>query len=233
MRKHVRYLTGLIVLFLMVSVQPLWAQMGGGMNSGGSGSMMGMTNGGGFGMMNGMAGSPVVADDGTVYLVGYEPNPNPGSVPNSNSFTSKLIAITPGTGQIVSLTLNGIVSRPVVSGNILVATASLPSFNNFMMFGNYGVSGPDQECVVYGIQLPLTATTVPTAFALDGGFASVPVIANNQIYVTTTAHGDVMMGQDMFAGMFGSFDFNNQVSNRSYLYVIGFDGSLKAKIVIE
>ncbi len=35
------------------------------------GGMMGLTNSGGFGMMNGMAGAPVVGDDGTAYIVGF------------------------------------------------------------------------------------------------------------------------------------------------------------------
>jgi hypothetical protein len=230
MNRFTRFLTGLIVLMLMVSVQPLYAQMGGGMNSGGSGTTMGMTNSGGFGMMNGMAGSPVVGDDGTVYMVSYQPTANPGSAPNNASFTSKLMAIDPQTGQTASMTLNGIMSRPVVSGNILVATASLPNANNFHMIGNFANS--NQESVLYGIQLPLTANTVATAVSMDGGFASVPVIDNGQMYVTTTDHGDLMMGRNMFEGMFGNFDFNNQ-ANRSFLYIIGLDGTLRNKMQIE
>ncbi|MFH0811305.1 MAG: hypothetical protein V2A69_00505, partial [Pseudomonadota bacterium] len=238
--KHIKkFLTTSItifVFFLAINVSLLHAQMMGGgtgmtnydgfgtgmmTNNGGFGMM---TNSGGFGMMNGMAGSPVVGDDGTVYLVSYEPNLNPGTIPNSNSFTSRLMAIKPDTGEVASLNLNGILSRPVVSGNILVATASLPNFSNFYMMENYGINNSNQQSVLYGIQLPLTASTVPTAVSLDGSFASVPVIANNLIYVSTTNYGNFMMGQSMFEGMFEGFDFSNQGNLKSYLYVIGLDG---------
>ena len=46
-------------------------------------------------MMNGTAGSPVVGDDGTSYLVSHNLNSSAGSIPNSNSFQSTVLAVTP------------------------------------------------------------------------------------------------------------------------------------------
>jgi len=233
-----RFVIIAVVFTMAINPASLSAQMmggGPGMHNPGGGfqTMMGMSNDGGFGMMNGMAGAPVVGDDGMVYIVSFEPNQNAGAMLNSNSFTSILMAINPDNGQVVSLNLNGILSRPVVYGNILVATASLPNFNNFEIYANHGENNAETQSVLYGIQLPLTETTVPRAISLDGDFASVPVIANNLIYVTTTSHGDFMMGRTMFDGMFENYDFNNQPDHGSFLYVIGLDGSLKAKIGIE
>jgi len=227
-----------IVFLMVVTIRPVSAQMGGGpgMHNPGGGfeTMMGINNNGGFGMMNGMAGTPVVGNDGTVYMVSFEPNQNAGTMLNSNSFASTLMAINPTTGQVVSLILDGMLSRPVVYGNILVATASLPNFNDFEMFANHGENNAEGQSVLYGIQLPLTENAMPRAISLDGNFASVPVIANDLIYVTTTSHGDFMMGRNMFDGMFDDFDFNDQPDHRSFLYVIGLvDGTLKAKIEIE
>lgn len=226
-----------VVSLMAVTMRPVSAQMGGGpgMHNPGGGfeTAMGMNNNGGLGMMNGMAGTPVVGDDGMVYMVSFEPNQNAGALLNSNSFTSTLMTINPDTGQVVSLNLNGILSRPVVYGNILVATASLPNLNNFEMYANHGNNGPENQSVLYGISLPLTENTIPRAISLDGNFASVPVIFNELIYVTTTSHGDFMMGRTMFDGMFENFDFDNQPNHRSFLYVIGLDGTLKAKIEIE
>ncbi len=194
-----------------------------------------MTNSGGFGMMNGMAGTPVVDDEGIAYLVRWEPNQNPGTMPNSNSFKSTLMAINPNTGKVVSLILDGMLSGPVLSdnGNVLVATASLPNFEDFQMVANHGESNAESQSVLYAIKLPLTESTVPAAVSLDGSYASIPVIANGVVYVTTTSHGDFMMGHDMFDGMFNNFDFNNLEDHKSVLYVIGLNGILKAKIEIE
>lgn len=225
MKKYFAVLTITLIFLLGLSAMPLYAQMMGG----------GMANNGGFGMMNGMAGTPVVGDDGTAYLVSWEPNQNPGMTPNSNSFTSTLMAINPNTGQVVSLILDGMLSRPVLSdnGNTLVATGSLPNFNDFHMFANYGENNAESQSVVYVIGLPLTESTLPTAVSLDGNYASIPVIANGDVYVTTTTRGDFMMGRNMFDGMFDNFDFNNLQDQRSFLYVVGLDGTLKAKIEIE
>ena len=180
------------------------ALMGPGMMGGG----MTMTNTGGFGMMNGMAGSPVVGDDGTAYLVSQNPTASAGSVPNSNSFQSTVLAITPA-GQVETMTLKGIVSRPVISGNILVATASLPDVTNYNLIGALGSSSTGQS-VLYSVTLPITPSTVPIAVTMDGQFASVPVMTADKVYVTTTDFGNAMMqGNTNFNGMYGNFNFNN------------------------
>ncbi|MDA8240844.1 MAG: hypothetical protein M0Z67_10805 [Nitrospiraceae bacterium] len=69
MKKIIPILTMVVVLAL---VGIAGAVMGGSMMGGG----FAMTNTGGFGMMNGMAGAPVVGDDGTAYLVSYNPTAN-------------------------------------------------------------------------------------------------------------------------------------------------------------
>jgi hypothetical protein len=226
MKKYVVMLTIALTVFLGLRVMPLFAQMNG---------EGGMTNGGGFGMMNGMDATPVVGDDGKAYLVSWKPNQNPGTMPSSNSFQSTLMAIDPDTGQVVSLLLDGMISRPVLSddGNVLVATASLPNFTDFYMFGNLGESNAESQSVLYVVNLPFTESTLPIAVSLDGSYASVPVIANGAFYVTTSSRGDFMMGRDMFDGMFNNFHFENLGNQASFLYVVGFDGALKAKIQIE
>jgi hypothetical protein len=204
------------------------AAMGGGMMDGN----MNMTNTGGFGMMNGMAGSPVVGSDGTAYLVSHNLTASAGTVPNSNSFQSTVSAITP-SGQIDTITLDGIVSRPVVSGNVLVATASLPNASNYDLVGSLGTSSSGQS-VLYAITLPITPSSVPVAVTMDGQFASVPVMTADKVYVTTTDFGNAMMqGNTTFSGMYGNFNFNNTGTAKSYLYIINFDGSLAAKIQLQ
>ena len=211
------------------------AIMGGGMPGGGGGGMMGsgmaMTNTGGFGMMNGMAGAPVVSSDGTAFLVSHNPSAAPGPVPGSNSFQSTVTMVTP-SGQISTLTLDGIVSRPVVGADLFAATASLPNDGNYDIVGNLG-SGPGQS-VLYAVPLPITDSSVPIAVTMDGQFASMPVIANNHVYVTTTDFGNAMMqGNTTFANMYGSFNFNSSGTARSFLYIINFDGSLAAKVQLQ
>jgi len=197
------------------------------------GGEMNMTNSGGFGMMNGMVGSPVVGSDGTAYLVSYHPSANPGTVPTSNSFESVITAVTPA-GTVNSITLKGIVSRPVIDGNDLVATASLPDFSNFDVFGNLGTTAPSGQSMVYVVDLPLTPSSVPVGVSLDGKFASTPVVANNLVYVMTTDFGNAMMqGNTTFSGMYGNFNFNNTGTAKSYLYIVDFDGNLVAKIQLQ
>lgn len=191
------------------------------------GSMM--NNDAGFGMMNGMAGAPVVGEDGTAYFVSFTPTSDPGTVPGSTSFQSNLIAYQPN-GESASLTLNGIVSRPVVEGSVLAATASLPDFSNYMMFGNYG----DKQSVLYAVALPLSESSVPAAVAMDGQYASVPVIVNNLVYVTTTDFGNAMMGSNTFQ-MFGNgnYDFNSDGLAKTYLYIFETDGTLVSRIEVK
>jgi hypothetical protein len=129
-----------------------------GMMPGGSGMFGGgfmMTNNGSFGMMNGMAGAPV---DGTAYLVTQNPTTTPGTVPDSGSFQSIITAVNP-VGSYVTFALDGIVSRPVVVGNILVATASLPDFTNYTLYGPH----MQNQSVLYAIALPLSPESTCSA----------------------------------------------------------------------
>ena len=143
--RGVQVLLVAIVLSLGINADAMMGNWGPGMM--GPGMFGGTSNGGGFGMMNGMTGAPVVGDDGTAYLASYTPTANPGTVPNSGSFQSTILAFTP-TGGVSTLVLKGIVSRPVVVGNVLVATASLPDFSNYSFFGNYGTI-PGGQSVIY------------------------------------------------------------------------------------
>ena len=196
------------------------------------GGMMGLTNSGGFGMMNGMAGAPVVGDDGTAYIVGFNSTAPANTLPSSNVFQSTVSSVTPA-GVIETLTLNGIVSKPVIFENFLVATASLPDLTNYLIAGNLGTSSPAGQSVLYILSLPLTASAVPAAVTLDGKFASVPVIANNSIYVVTSDFGNAMMsGNSTFNMMYGNYNFNSTGSAKSYLYIIGFDGTAN-KITLQ
>ncbi len=200
-----------------------------------SGSMMGggmmMTNTGGFGMMNGMAGSPVVGSDGTAYVVTVNPTASAGTVPSSSAFQSAVSAVTPA-GQMETITLNGIVSRPVVSDTMFVATASLPNTGNYTLVNNLATV-PNQS-VLYAVHLPLTSSSVPVAVTLDGQFASMPVIADNQVYVTTTDFGNAMMqGNTTFGSMYGNFNFNSTGTAHSYLYIVDFHGNLINKIQLQ
>ena len=218
-------ITILATLMLLTNTPSEAAMMGPG-----TGMMSGpmMTSSGTFGMMNGMAGSPVVGDDGTAYLVTYVPGTRPSEVPSNSSFQSSLLAVTP-LGSITSLTLGGIVSRPVVTGNLLVATASLPVFTNYMMYGSFGNSPANQQSVLYLVSLPLTGTVKPTAVSLDGDFASAPVVdaTHNRIYVTTTDFGNGMMtGSNTYNMMYGTYAVNPSTA-KTYLYIINFDGTYK------
>jgi hypothetical protein len=211
------------------------AMMGPG--TGTTSSMMGggfaMTNTGGFGMMNGMAGAPVVGSDGTAYIVSYNPTANPGAVPSSSSFQSTIMAVTP-SGSISSITLQGIVSRPVVEGDVLVATSSLPNMGDFDVFANLGTASPSGQSMAYIVSLPLTSSSKPIGVSLDGGFASLPVIENNNVYVVTSDFGNGMMnGNNTFNMMYGNYNFNGTGTAHSYLYIVGFDGSLVNKITLQ
>ncbi len=229
MKKIIPILTMVVVLAL---IGVAGAVMGGGMMGGG----FAMTNTGGFGMMNGMAGAPVVGDDGTAYLVSYNPAANPGTLPTSNSFESTITAVTP-SGAVSSITLNGIASRPVVEGNVLAATASLPNFSNFNVLENLGSAAPSGQSMLYVVSLPLNGSQTPVGVSLDGRFASIPVIASNAIYVVTSDFGNGMMTGsgtfNMFNAMFPNYNFNGTGVAHSYLYIIGFDGHLVNKTTLQ
>lgn len=195
------------------------------------GSMM--TSSGSFNMMGGMAGGPVVDSIGTAYLVSYNPASDAGAAPSSSSFQSTIIAFDP-SGSSVTVSLKGIVSRPVIYGNYLVATATMPDFSNYTMAANNGSNPASSQSVLYALTLPMTSSSVPVAVSLDGSFASMPVIANNRIYVTTTDFGNAMMsGSSTFSSIYGSYNFNASGSAKTYLYIINFDGSVAAKIVVQ
>ncbi len=226
--RGVQVLLVAIVLSLGINADAMMGSWGPGMM--GPGMFGGTSNGGGFGMMNGMTGAPVVGDDGTAYLVSYTSTANPGTVPNSGSFQSTVLAFTP-TGGVSTLVLKGIVSRPVVVGNVLVATASLPDFSNYSFFGNYGTI-PGGQSVIYIVTAPFTNTTVPEAVSMDGSFASMPVIAGSHVYVTTSDWGNAMMN-NMANWMYGNYNFNSTGTAKTYLYIFNFDGSLVSKTVVQ
>lgn len=235
--KKIMMFAAVFMAMVVLSAGAQAAMMVGGPGTGGmmvgglGGSMMG--NSGGFGMMSGMAGAPVVGDDGTAYIVTHSPTTTPGTVPSSNSFESAISAVTP-SGQITTLTLKGIISRPVVSGGYLVATASIPDLTNFNVVGNFGNGPASMESVIYAVPLPFTPTTVPpVAISLDGNYASAPVVSNNRIYVVTSDFGGAMMaGNTAFTGMFGSYNFNQSGTAKTYLYLINFDGTY-SKITLQ
>jgi len=232
--KTILLMTSLMIMLAYMGTADA-AMMGGPGGISGSmmgGGMMGLTNSGGFGMMNGMAGAPVVGDDGTAYIVGFNSTAPANTLPSSNVFQSTVSSVTPA-GVIETLTLNGIVSKPVIFENFLVATASLPDLTNYLIAGNLGTSSPAGQSVLYIVSLPITVSTVPTAVTLDGKFASVPVIANNSIYVVTSDFGNAMMNSsNTFNMMYGNYNFNSTGSAKSYLYIIGFDGSTN-KITLQ
>jgi hypothetical protein len=174
-----------------------------------------MANNSGFSMINGMKGSPVVM------------------MPTNNSFQSTITAFKT-TGETSSLTLKGIVSRPVVEGNVLAVTTSLPDFSEYNIIGNHGVNPGAGQSVLYAVSLPLIESKVPLAVALDGSFASVPVIANNRVYVITTDFGHAMMENgtfDMFGN--GQHDFNDDDMAKTYLNIINFDGTLESRFEVQ
>jgi len=207
-----------------------------GMNGGGGTGMFGgghmASNRVGFGMMTGMTGAPVVGDDGTAYFVGYVKAANSGKTPNGNSFQSSVTAFDL-TGQSVSLTLKGIVSRPVIAGNNLIATASLPDMSGLTITMDYSTGPASGQSVIYVFSLPLSASAEPAAISLDGGFASVPVIAGSHIYVTTSDYGNAMMGDGAFNSAYGNYNFNKNGSAKTYLYIFNMDWTLASKIPVQ
>jgi|MudIll2142460700_1097286.scaffolds.fasta_scaffold36314_2 hypothetical protein len=220
---------------LLVSFAGADAMMGDGGMGGGGGMMTGvpLKNSGGMGMMGGMDGSPVVGQDGTAYLVTFNPMAPAGTVPASISFRSRLLAITTA-GTETSVNLRGILSKPLVSGTTLIGTASLPDFTNYTVIYDHGSNPDNEQSVLYFLSLPLTSGSTPQAVALDGSFASAPVLSNNLIYVVTTDFGRAMMQvNSSFQRMFNGYNFNHSGTAKSYLYILNPDGTLVSKTVIE
>jgi hypothetical protein len=86
--------------------------------------------------------------------------------------------------------------------------------------------------VLFFLQLPLSPSSVPTAVQMDGRFASAPVIANAQIYVTTSNFGyGMMMGNDVFNNTFPNYTVSN--TTNAYLYVFDMNGTLVSKTVLQ
>lgn len=208
-----------------------------GMGTGTTRTMMGggftMTNTGGFGMLNGMAAAPVVDSEGTAYIVSYNPTANPGKVPTSSSFQSTITAVSP-SGSVYTITLDGIVSMPVIEDGVLIATSSLPNMTNFDVVGDYGTASPSEQSMAYIVNLPLTSSSVPVGVSLDGQFASTPVIENNNAYIVTSDYGNGMLtGSGTFSNIYGNYNFNSTGTAHSYMYIIGLDGTLVNKITLQ
>ena len=215
----------LVTVMMLISEAGSFAMMGGG-GMGGGGMM---NNAGGFGMMDGMAGTPVVDADGTAYIISMLPSATPGTVPSARSFVSNLIAVTT-SGQTLKMSVSGLMSRPVIDGDVLISTVSLPDMSDYSIMGNEGIT--TQQSSIFWLQLPMTSSSVPTAVKMDGRFASSPVIANNMIYVTTTNFGNGMMqGNDVFGNMFPNYTPGSK--SKSYLYIFNMDGSLVSKTVLQ
>ncbi|MEK6673200.1 MAG: hypothetical protein AABY42_06955 [Nitrospirota bacterium] len=204
---------------------------GSGMGMTGSGSMM--SNTGSFGMMNGMAGGPVVSSDGTAFLVTYNTTNSAGSTPGSNSFTSTVMAYKP-TGESSSITMNGIVSRPVVYGNVMLASSSLPDMSDYSMMSNYSSGTSDNKSTLFIVATPFTSSTVPLAITMDGSYASMPVVSNNYVYVVTSDYGSAMMnGSSTYNNMYGNYNYNSSGDAKTYLYIFTLDGTLKKKYEVQ
>lgn len=235
-KKRIVFILAAVMIF--ASAVSAFAMMsGGGMMSGGSM----MTASGGFGMMDGIAGGPLVGNDGTTYLGSMMPTATPGTYPTTSSFNSNMMAISPA-GQMLKLSVNGMMSKPVfagnitvngISGNYMIATVSLPTLSNYSMMHNYGTT--TGESVLYWMKSPFTTSSVPMAIAMDGMYASQPIIASvngvNMIYVTTTNNGSAMMqGNNVFSKTFPSY---TAASSSSYLYVFQMNGTLVSKTQIQ
>ncbi|MHB8883365.1 MAG: hypothetical protein ACYC69_17890 [Thermodesulfovibrionales bacterium] len=221
-----------VFMFAGLTEAAMMGGTGGGMMGGGNGPFSTGTNGS-FGMMNGMAGSPVVGDDGTAYVVTYDATATAGTTPGSNVFQSKVMAVDLA-GNLRTMTLNGIVSRPVIADGFLFASASMSNMSDFMLVGDQRNYQGNGQSVVYGMPLDFISSTTPLAVAIDGNFASVPVIANNHLYIMASDFGNAMMtGSNTFNMMYGNYDFNNNGNAKTYMYIFNLDGSLVSKTLIQ
>ncbi|MHB8883235.1 MAG: hypothetical protein ACYC69_17220 [Thermodesulfovibrionales bacterium] len=209
------------------------AMMGGGMMGGGTNGPFATGTNGSFGMMNGMSASPVVGDDGTAYVVAYDTTATPGTAPASNVFQSRIMAIGLN-GSMRTITLNGIVSRPTVASGYLFASASMSNMADFMLVGDQRNYQGNGQSVVYAMPLDFTSSTQPLAVAIDGEFASVPVIAHDHLYIMGSDFGNAMMtGSDTFTMMYGNYNFNSNGNAKTYMYIFNLDGSLVSKTLIQ
>jgi len=229
-------LAATLVGLLVMSVVSADAMMSGGGGMGGGGDMMTgvpLKNSGGMGMMAGRDGSPVVGQDGTAYLVTFNPTAPAGTDPTNRSFRSRLVAITTA-GTEAAINLRGILSVPVVDGTTLFGTASLPEVANYTLTCKHGTYPESEQSVLYILALPMTDNSIPLAVALDGSYASAPVLANSHIYVVTTDVGRAMMQENpSFQRMFNGYNFKHSRTAESYMYILNLDGTLVSKTVIE
>ena len=169
-----------------------------------------MVNNGLFDITGGRANVPVVGADGTAYVVSYIESANaaannaPRFAPPIITFQSNINAVTT-TGKLTSLTLNGIASTPVVSGNYLVFLLSARPLTT-------GSSGNGQLQLDI-LSLPLTSSSSPVTVTLAEDFASLPVISGSYIYVMTTEIATS--------------------GNKTYLYILNFNGTQVVKVEIQ
>ncbi|MBF0559147.1 MAG: hypothetical protein HQL08_10245 [Nitrospirae bacterium] len=183
--------------------------MGGTIDSGMALSSSGMMNKRFYDMSSGIANNPVVASNGTAYVVSYSATSNNASTYYGNySYKSKINQVTT-SGQMTSISVNGIISAPVISGSTLAVTGSL---SGYMM--DWYNSSSSNQLVLYILSLPFTSSTSAVSVSLEGDFASVPVISGSHIYVTTT-------------------DLGITSATKSYLYILNFDGSTVAQVQIQ
>ena len=157
----------------------------------------------------GRANVPVVGTDGTAYVVSYIESANitaPALRPArpTITFQSTINAVTTA-GKLTSLTLNGIVSTPVISGNYLVFLQSSGPLTT-------GSSGNGQLQLDI-LSLPFTSSSSPVTVTLAEDFASLPVVSGSYIYVMTT---EVATS-----------------GNKTYLYILNFNGTQVAKVEIQ
>ncbi len=208
------------------------------MSSGGMGGGSMMTSAGGFGMMGGMAGAPLVAPSGTAFFTSMMPSASPGTYPTSSSFVSHMSTVVPSSGQILNLSVSGVMSKPVfangitvngILGSYMISTVSLPNMSDYSVMHNYGTM--TGQSVLFWMLRPFTTSSVLMAVSMDGSYASQPVIANNMIYITTTNNGSAMMqGNDVFNNTFPNYTAS---SSTSYLYVFNMDGTLVSKTQLQ
>jgi len=195
-----------------------------------------MVNNGWFDITGGRANAPVVGSDGTAYVVTYAEVTNAAnnaSPLNSStsmsfiSFQSTIDAITT-SGQMTSLTFNGIASAPVVSGTHLVFLLA-PS--GTLTTANSG-NGQLQLDI---LSLPFTSSSSPVTVTLAEDFASLPVISGSYIYVVTTeivARTPVnpvpLPVEPMATAIIAP-----PVVKKSFLYIFNFNGSLVTKVEFQ